>query len=150
MSDRIDTAAARSRELFYGPLCCSESVLLAIAEHQGIDSALVPRMATGFCGGMASLGGPCGALTGAIMGLGLINGRDTGEEPRGAFDDAVRALIADFEQTFGTTSCRSLTHCDLRTEAGKAAFRASGQKERCTEYVMRATRLALTLAENSV
>ena len=44
----------RSRELFDSGFYCAESVLLAIAESQGIESDLIPRIATGFCSGIAA------------------------------------------------------------------------------------------------
>ncbi|MBN1966106.1 MAG: C_GCAxxG_C_C family protein [Anaerolineae bacterium] len=149
MSEQIEQAVARSKELFASPLCCSESVLKAIAEARGVDSALIPRLATGFCGGIGRTGGPCGALTGAIMGLGLIAGRDTGEEPRGAFDATVQELIAGFEAAFGAINCLDLTGCSLLTDEGRAAFHAQNQHDRCADYVGEATRLALTLAQNN-
>ena len=68
------SAAERSRELFESGWCCSESAVQAIAEHYGIESDLVPAVATGLCGGLAYMGGPCGALTGDL-GVGLVAGR---------------------------------------------------------------------------
>jgi hypothetical protein len=40
-------APQRSRELFRSGFFCAESVRLAIAESQGIQSDLIPRIATG-------------------------------------------------------------------------------------------------------
>jgi dihydrofolate reductase len=37
-------------------------VLLAIAESQGIQPDLIPRIATGFCSGISRTGGMCGAV----------------------------------------------------------------------------------------
>ena len=43
-----EQAPQRSLELFRSGFFCAESVLLAIAESQGIQSDLIPRIATGF------------------------------------------------------------------------------------------------------
>ena len=70
-----DQAPKRSRELFNSGFYCAESVLMAIAESRGIRSDLIPRIATGFCSGMARTGGQCGAVSGAMMGISLATGR---------------------------------------------------------------------------
>jgi len=41
------TVANRSRQLFESGYYCAESVLLAVAESQGIKSDLIPKIATG-------------------------------------------------------------------------------------------------------
>ena len=41
-----EQAPQRSRELFQSGLYCAESVLQAIAESQGIQSDLIPRIAS--------------------------------------------------------------------------------------------------------
>ena len=64
-----------AEESFAGGLYCAESVLLSLARAEGIESELLPKVATAFCGGMSRSCGTCGALTGAIMGLGLALGR---------------------------------------------------------------------------
>lgn len=146
MSDSIETAAARSREHFSGGYYCAESVLLAIAEHQDIKSNVMPQIATAFCSGMADTCGMCGAVTGALMGLGLINGVGAPGGSRAANYAAVQTFLAAFEAAYGSTNCQTLTGCDLGTAAGQAAFRANNIGARCLEYVGTATRLALTAA----
>ena len=43
-------------------------MLLAVCDHYGIQSPWIPKIATGFCSGVARTGGLCGAYTGAVMG----------------------------------------------------------------------------------
>jgi hypothetical protein len=57
-----EQASQRSVELFRSGFFCAESVLLAIAESQGIESDLIPRIATGFCSGISRTGGACAEL----------------------------------------------------------------------------------------
>lgn len=57
---------------------CSESVLAALAKAQGVESPLIPRIATGFGAGVGRRGEVCGAVSGAVMGLSLAYGRDKG------------------------------------------------------------------------
>lgn len=77
-ADQMEKAAERA---WSSNLYCAESVLLGVAEGLNITSPLIPRMASGFCGGMSRTGGTCGAVSGGIMALGLIFGRDDGEAP---------------------------------------------------------------------
>lgn len=140
----IDHAARRARALFEsGDYYCAESVLLAIAAHQGIESALLPQIATGFCSGMARTCGLCGAVSGAVMGLGLVNGRQKPGDDRAANYDVVRAFLAAFSARHGSTNCFELTDCDLDTPAGQQKFRDENVAARCADYVEQAVQLAL-------
>jgi len=143
----INEAVELSRELFSDQYFCAESVLLAIAAHQGIESELLLPLATGFCSGVAQTRGMCGAVSGAVMGLGLINGRRAPSDDRTANYAAVRKMVEAFEAQHHTVNCYELTGCDLGTPEGQAQFRATNMKSRCTDYVAEATRLALEAIE---
>lgn len=139
-----------AEEAFSAGLYCAESTLLTLAKAQGIESDLLPKIATGFCGGMARTCGTCGALTGAMMGIGLALGRS---EPNGSVMEAYSAtqrLIAEFEQAFGSRDCHALLDCDLGTPEGQATFRNERLGERCSEFTGRAAEIAARiLAEMS-
>ena len=144
-----EQAPQRSRELFQSGLYCAESVLQAIAESQGIQSDLIPRIATGFCSGLSRTGGMCGALSGAIMGIGLLVGRDS---PAGSVDPAyaiAQKLISAFEKQHGSVNCRQLIGCDLATESGQRHFMENNLMESCLQYAEGATRMALSLIAES-
>ena len=57
----------RSKQLFESGYGCAESVLLAVCESKGIQSVLIPRIASGFCGGVANTNGMCGTVAGGIL-----------------------------------------------------------------------------------
>lgn len=140
-----DQAAKHCRELMESGYSCAEAVLLAITEDLGIQSDLFPRIASGFCGGMARTCGQCGAVSGAIMGIGLVNGVNGPKDSREQTYADVQKLLTDFEAEFGSTNCYELTGCDLGTPEGRARFRESGHAEHCRHYSEVATRLALTI-----
>ena len=52
---------------------CAESVLRAVSEEYGIEINH-PHVAMGFGGGMGFMGEVCGAMTGAVMAIGLVKG----------------------------------------------------------------------------
>lgn len=131
----------RASDLFSSGYYCAESVLLAIAEEHGIESDLIPALATGFCSGMARRCGPCGALTGGIMAIGLIRGRRTAQDSVEPAYQAVQALLHAFEAEFGSRSCHEILGCDLGTEAGQEIFSQENLIERCTRIVARAAEL---------
>jgi C_GCAxxG_C_C family probable redox protein len=103
-----EQAPQRSLELFRSGFFCAESVLLAIAESQGIQSDLIPRIATGFCSGISRSGGMCGAVSGAIMGINLVAGRNSPTESIEFSYTLTQKLINRFEKQFGSVNCCQL------------------------------------------
>ena len=81
--DEVATLAAAKAEEGW---LCSESVLQALAAALNVSSELIPRIATGFAAGMGRSGETCGAISGAILGLGLRYGRDNLKEETGNGD----------------------------------------------------------------
>jgi C_GCAxxG_C_C family probable redox protein len=140
-----EQASQRSQELFKSGYFCAESVLLAIAENQGIQSDLIPKIATGFCSGISRTGGMCGAVSGAIMGISLVAGRSSPSESLEINYTLTQKLISLFERQYGTVNCRQLIGCDLATESGQRYFTENNLMERCLQYAEDATRIAITL-----
>jgi C_GCAxxG_C_C family probable redox protein len=140
-----EQASQRSAELFKSGYFCAESVLLAIAESQGIHSDLIPKIATGFCSGISRIGGMCGAVSGAIMGINLVAGRNSPAESFELCYTLTQKLISRFEKQYGSVNCRQLIGCDLATEAGQRYFMENNLMESCLQYAENATRLAISI-----
>jgi C_GCAxxG_C_C family probable redox protein len=138
-------ASQRSLELFKSGYFCAESVLLAIAENQGIQSDLIPKIATGFCSGISRTGDLCGAVTGAIMGINLVVGRSSPSESIELSYTLTQKLISQFERQYGYVTCRQLIGCDLATEVGQRYFLENNLMERCYQYAEDATRMVISL-----
>lgn len=134
----------RAGELFESGLYCAESVLLALAEHKGVKNELIPRMATGFCGGVSRTGGMCGALSGAIMAVNMIHGRNSPDQTVDEAYARVGELVGMFKQRFGSILCPDLAGCDLGTEQGREFFRANDIKnKKCMVFAEGAANMAL-------
>jgi C_GCAxxG_C_C family probable redox protein len=134
-----------AEEAFANGLYCAESVIQALAKAQGVESEMLTKMATGFCSGMSRMRGPCGALTGAAMGVSLSLGRSkSGESAKEAYM-ATQQLITEFEERFGARNCDALLGCDLGTPEGQATFRQKGLHERCRKYTGAAAEIAAQL-----
>jgi len=121
--------------------------LLSVAEGKGIHSELIPKIATGFCGGIARTSGICGALSGAVMAISMYYGRNLPDEPIDRSYIPVQKIIEVFENEFGSTNCRQLTGCDLGTEEGRKKFFAMNMLERCKGYTEEAARMAMSIIE---
>jgi C_GCAxxG_C_C family probable redox protein len=87
----------------------------------------------------------CGALSGAILGVSLVKGRRSPEEPMDPLYANIQELMRKFKGRFGSTTCRSLIQIDISTEEGRAAYGERGLHSQCSEYIAEATRLAMKL-----
>ncbi len=79
---------------------CSQAVLLSLQDEFGIGNDEVFKSATVLSGGVARHGETCGALIGALMGLGLLVGRQKMEDTE-AYRDAMEPsaeLIERFKE----------------------------------------------------
>jgi len=122
--------AQRSEELFQQGFCCAESVLQAIAESRGIKSELIPKIATGLCGGIAKTGGICGAVSGGVLAINMLAGRNHAGQSPEANVRLVRAFLSEFEMRFGTTNCERLIGCRLDTPDGQRFFKENKLREK--------------------
>ena len=105
---------------------CAQSVLYPFCAELGLDPGTALKVASGFGGGMGRTGEVCGAVTGAILAIGLrYGGREKGD--RAALETVyakTRELILQFKRKHGTALCRELLGgCDLSTEEGHRAFK---------------------------
>lgn len=117
-----DQVARRSAELFNQGLCCAESVLQVIAESRGIHSELIPKIATGLCGGISRTGGICGAVSGGVLAINLVTGRNDAKASREENHRLVWQFLSECEARFGSTNCERLIGCRLDTPEGQQLF----------------------------
>lgn len=117
-----------------GGLYCAEKVLSEIATKHSINSPLIPRIATGLCSGMARTCGPCGALTGGILALNLILGRDDKNQTVERNYAAVQELVEQFDESHGSTQCKDLLGCDLGTVEGQQKYNNEQLGQRCHKF----------------
>jgi C_GCAxxG_C_C family probable redox protein len=136
------SASERSGEIFESGFFCAESVLLAIAENRGVTSDLLPKIATGFCAGVARTCGMCGAVSGGVMAIGLFCGRNSTTEPVLPTYETVRDMLKQVEERYGSTNCRELTGCDLGTDEGQKYFKDNNLKQKCREITETVTAIS--------
>ena len=138
----------QARKYFLSAYNCAQSVLLAYASELHYSTELAQKIAAGFGGGMGKTQQTCGAVTGAIMVLGILRGEVAGdnEELKNESYRSVRTLMKDFHDRYGTTRCSELTGCDLNTPEGSARFREENMMENiCAGCVEEAVRILESL-----
>jgi C_GCAxxG_C_C family probable redox protein len=107
---------------------CSQALLSAYCERYGLSRHLALRLAEGFGGGLGGLGQTCGAITGAMMVIGLAHGRSSADDATAKVATVlrVRQLVARFEAQHGTVACRDLIGCEIDTPEKVARARERG------------------------
>jgi len=115
-----------------------------VCQELHIESPLIPRMASAFGGGIGGLGSVCGAVSGAMIAIGLTHGRDEPWQPRDQVYDLARKVYRGFQEEMGSTTCRDLTGLDLTTPEGVKEIYSSGVGMRvCLRAASTGYRLAL-------
>jgi C_GCAxxG_C_C family probable redox protein len=137
----------RAKELFDSGFYCAESVLQAAAEHAAIHSPLIPKISTGFCGGISRSKGMCGAVTGGVMALGMIFGRTSADMPPDDTYLKVRELLTTFETQFGSSNCLDLTGCDFNEAMERQRWKESGMASKCKDFTGAAARMVTEIID---
>jgi C_GCAxxG_C_C family probable redox protein len=139
---RAEMARARAEYLYDNGYFCSEAVVTAVNELAGEPlEPRVMRLATGFCGAWRE-DHVCGAFAGAVMGIGVLLGRDGPEDDWSAALAAVEALERLFSAEFGGTRC-------TRVVGGFERMGAPGRHEHCVGVTGRAAALVFEIVGSS-
>lgn len=131
---RADDAAA----CFSSGFSCSQAVCAAFAEDFNMDRETVLRLSCGLGGGMGHSGNTCGAVTGAIMVIGMKYGRvKTDDLPA---KEKTYALVNEFMTEFlrrnHSVNCTELIGHNLSDPKELAAAREDNLfRTKCRKYV---------------
>ena len=106
-------------DYFSQDLHCSQSVLAAFAEECGITEEHALKLGSCFGSGMRK-GEVCGAVTGALMVLGLLYGQKSAGDIDGRqSSNKVNDLMMNrFKEKCGSYICNDLLGCDISTKEG--------------------------------
>ena len=140
MKEREEQAVAHFTEGYL----CSQSVLLAYADQVGVEPETAAKIAAPFGAGMARMGWTCGAVTGALMAIGLRYGFETAGdvETKERMYEKERLFLTRFGSRHGALMCRELLGRDLSTPEGFEQAKDEGLFEtRCPRYVGDAVRI---------
>jgi C_GCAxxG_C_C family probable redox protein len=143
--ERVIRAVDRARELFTREgYNCTMAVMSALVELGDGDPLDYLALAAPFGAGTARAGLTCGALTGAVLALGMLRGPKAYPD-REAKEEAYRLsapVVAGFVERMGSALCAEITGLDLADEGDRRRFRESGvMEEKCVPAVELAARL---------
>ena len=125
---------------FQEGMSCSEAIFSVYGEYLGFDRDTCWKIASVFDGGINRTGNVCGAVTGAMMAIGLKYGeaRTKGPEELKELPQSYRVadeFTKEFKERNGTIICRELIEHDLLTiEDIQHAFITNAFKN-CPKYV---------------
>jgi C_GCAxxG_C_C family probable redox protein len=113
---------------FESGFSCSQAVFSTFATELGMDRDLALGAAGAFGAGMAGRAETCGAVSGALMVLGMKHAkRDPKDDPAREKTYALAdEFIRRFEHRHGSIMCRSLVGYDLRIPEEYAAAQEIG------------------------
>ena len=96
-------------ELHKSGMNCAQSVVCAYCDKLGIDQTIAFKMAEGFGLGMGSMEYICGALSGAIMLIGLKNSSGTTENiTKAETHKLAKEITEKFKAKNGSVFCKEL------------------------------------------
>ena len=134
-----DKAAATFKEGF----SCSQAVLGTYCERFGLDKEQAYKIGSGFGGGM-HLDQTCGAVTGALMVIGLKYGRTRADDVEAKMKTAATAVefAKKFKARHGSIGCTELIGCNISTLEGfEEAKKKDLFKQVCPKYVISAAEI---------
>lgn len=126
---------------------CAQSTFAPFAKRMGLDLNTAFKIATPFGGGMGHMGQVCGAVSGGLMAIGLIEGITEYDKPR---KDACYALAKALQDRFvslhGSVTCPALLGLDIGDPDQLAQVREKDLfHTRCPQFVADAARITAEL-----
>ena len=99
---------------------CSQALLSTYGTQFGLERDTALKLADAFTGGMGRSGEICGAVTGALMVIGLKYGRTKAEDKASQekSDSQVKEFVNRFKSRHGSILCRELLCNDIGTPEG--------------------------------
>lgn len=130
----------------------STSVFSAFSENLGLNAETAKKIACGPGGGVSHTGNICGAVTGAILAIGLKYGKS--QEGDDASMEKTRELtnqlMNEFRRRHGSINCPELLGCDMSDPAQLAqAKKDELTRKRCPIFVRDASEILETILQRN-
>ena len=150
LSDRKSKLGEKAAEHFKEGYNCAQSVLMTMLGDWNLKNELVPKIATGFGGGIGRCGSVCGALTGGVMAISIMYGTNEPlmKKRLKAYETAQKFYV-QFEAQNGSVLCKELIGFDLSVpKQWDEAVKTNAFKEKCTVLVKKAVEILAELTQS--
>jgi C_GCAxxG_C_C family probable redox protein len=140
----METKYGIAVETFNKGFNCAQAVLTSHSEEYGLSNDIAKKISCGFGAGIGYSSEICGAVSGALMLIGLKYGKfkESDNEAKDKTYKLVKEYIEKFKEEFGTINCTELLKCDLSKEDELLRARDYGIfKELCPLFVKRSVEL---------
>jgi C_GCAxxG_C_C family probable redox protein len=135
--DKVEQAVTCFKEGFN----CAQALLVTYASQFGLDPEHALKISGAFGGGIGRTGEVCGAVTGAVMIIGLKYGQTnvSDKRTREKAYSLVKEFINEFEARNKSIICRKLLGFDMGTRGRKNLIKLFKEKKRihsiCPKFV---------------
>jgi C_GCAxxG_C_C family probable redox protein len=155
--DQQEVLALRAKEILAESGNCAQTAFAVLQEAFDLEGGPILRALTPFPG-IALRGETCGAVTGCLMALGLVYGRDELDDWRGYIGSLppARRFCRRFSEQHGGTACADVLieklgrDYDLADRTQALAYVTSDGPEACAQVVAGATVIASELLSKAV
>lgn len=136
----------QAQKIFDQGFNCTQAVFAAFAPSLDLEQTHALKIASGFGGGM-HMGSTCGALTGAMMVIGMALGfQRYSPERKAEFSKICQDLILRWKENIRDIDCRDILQIDPTDSSQKQAAKEAGiLAERCTRCVRTAAELSFEM-----
>ena len=147
--DRLSALAQKARDVLALSGNCAQTSFAVLQQEFDLGGGPILKALTPFPG-IALRGETCGAVTGCLMAIGLVYGRDRLDDWKGyiASLPPSRRFCRRFEEAHGSTSCANLLEAklgrrfNLADRSESLEYFAAGGPQACGEIIISAVQIA--------
>ena len=146
--------AERARALFADGYNCAQAVLCAFADETRLPMQTAARLASGFGGGIGRMREVCGAVSGAVMTLGIVCGYDDPKDTaaKAAHYARVQEFARRFREQTGSIVCGELLRGVPTTPGSAPEARTADyyRKRPCAELVALSAQIVADMLQTQI
>ena len=155
--EKDEILAEKAKEAFTRCGNCAQASFAVLQDAFTLEGNSILKALTPFPG-LALRGETCGAVTGALMAIGLVFGREDLDDRKGAISSfsAARKFCKTFEEKHGSTSCADIVHgklgrkFNLSDRAEALEYVSLGGPQACSEVVVSAVLIATEILRRKI
>ena len=141
--DKKMSQVEKAVQIFLDRDNCAQAILATYGPEFGLDEESAINLSKLFGGGIVRQGSFCGAVTGALMVIGLKFGnieKESDLNEKDAYDHAAE-FLKEFKVNNGSYICRELIKFDLTTPENRELADKNEAFSNCSKYVRTAAEI---------